>query len=177
MSKNAHFVLLAATSLLALEGCATRPDIHVRGDAFARSTSARTFAILPVQVSASVPPATATAVSEAAQTGARDRLRELGYTETGITNTDLVFYVHGKAMTPAPVTQWGYQPDPGRFGLKPSDMTATADRRVFVEAYDNHSKRQVWLGWIECSCRTVNPERIQDEIERIVAAFPPRSRS
>jgi hypothetical protein len=56
-------------------------------------------------------------------------------------------------------------------------MTANANHRIFVETYDNHSKRQVWMGWIECSCKTVDPERIQHEIQRIVATFPPRSKA
>jgi len=169
------YKLLFANALLALAGCATTPDVHSRGDSPTEFTSSESFALLPVTVDPNLPSATASAVAEAAETGARDTLRALGYSETSREKADLVFYLHGKSLEPETVTDWNYLSEPSRFGVKPEEMSAYANRRIFVETYDNQSKRQVWMGWIECSCRGIDPERIQHEIQRIVATFPPRT--
>ena len=165
--------LIIAAALLALAGCATTSAVHSRGDTSTQVSSGHTFALLPVTVDSKLPSATVSAVAEAAETAARDTLRALGYSETNRENADLVFYMHGKSMTPVAVTSMDYVPEPSRFGLSPAKMTGDAKRLIVVETYDNHSKRQIWMGWIECSCRGVDPERIQHEIQRIVATFPP----
>jgi hypothetical protein len=164
-------------ALLALAGCATAPDVHIRGDNTTQFGSSETFALLSVTVDPSLPSTTASAVVEAAETGARDTLRALGYSETSREKADLVFYVHGKSMTPVAVTSLDYVPAPSQFGMSAAEMEAYSGRRIYVETYDNHSKRQVWMGWLECSCRGINPERIQHEIQRIVATFPPRTKA
>ena len=169
--------LIIATVLLTVAGCATTPDVHSRGDTAAQVSSSETFALLPVTVNPEVPPPGASALVQAAETGARDTLRALGYSETSRENADLVFYMHGKSLEPEAVTDWNYLREPSKFGVKPGESEAWANRRIYVETYDNHSKRQVWMGWIECSCRGVDPERIQHEIQRIVAKFSPRSQS
>jgi hypothetical protein len=169
--------LIFAAVLLTLAGCATAPGVHSRGDSSTQLSSSETFALLPVTVDPNLPSPTASAVAEAAETGARDTLRALGYSETSREQADLVFYVHGKSMTPVAVTTLDYVPEPARFGVSPAKMTGYADRLIVVETYDNHSKRQVWMGWIECSCHGVEPERIQHEIQRIVATFPPRTKT
>jgi len=166
-----------AVVLLILAGCATTPEIHSRGDSSTQFSSSETFALLPVTVDPNLPSPTGSAVAEAAETGARDTLRALGYSETSREKADLVFYLHGKSLEPETVTDWNYLSEPARFGVKPEEMSAYANRRIFVETYDNHSKRQVWMGWIECSCRGVNPERIHHEIQRIVATFPPHPKA
>jgi len=168
---------ISTTLFLTFAGCATAPVIHSSGDNSAKFSSAQTFALLPVSIDPSVPPAEAPALTEAAQDGARDALRTLAYSETSLTNADLVFYLHGKIMAPAAVADWGYLPNPSKFGIGSAEVAASAGRRVFVEAYDNHSKRQVWMGWLECTCRKVKPEGIQNEIQQIVATFPPRAKS
>jgi hypothetical protein len=169
--------LIIAASLLALAGCASTPAVHSRADRSAQTSSCQTFALIPVTVDPNLPSDTASAVAEAAETGARDTLRALGYSETRREEADLVFYLHGKSMTPVAVTSLDYVPEPARFGLSRDKMTGYANRMIVVETYDNHSKRQVWMGWIECSCRGVDPERIQHEIQRIVATFPPPSKA
>jgi hypothetical protein len=169
--------LFIAVALLALAGCATTPNVHSRGNNSTQFSSSQTFALLPVTVDPNLPSSTGSAVAEAAETGARDTLRALGYSETSRENADLVFYVHGKSMTPVEVTSLDYVPEPSRFGVSSEKMTGYASRLIVVETYDNHSKRQVWMGWIECSCHGVDPERIQHEIQRIVATFPPRTKA
>ncbi len=172
----ARSLLFLIPALLALAGCASAPGIHSRGEPSARLSSARTFSLLPAAAAPHVAPAVAGAVVDAAQSGARDALRELGYSETSLPNADLVFYLHGKSLASVPVAAQGYQPAPSKFGMGPADEAASANHRFFVEAYDNHTKRQVWLGWLECNCRSINPERIQNEIQRILETFPARSR-
>jgi hypothetical protein len=167
--------LIIATVLLAIAGCATTPDVHSRGDNSAQVSSSETFALLPVTVNPEVPPAGASSLVQAAETGARDTLRALGYSETSRENADLVFYMHGKSLEPETITDWNYLREPSKFGMRADEVEAYSGRRIYVETYDNHSKHQVWMGWIECSCRGVDPERVQHEIQRIVATFPPRS--
>jgi Domain of unknown function (DUF4136) len=174
---KAFDVAILSVALLALAGCATTPHVHSRGDSSTQFGSSETFALLSVTVDPNLPSATASVVAEAAETGARDTLRALGYSETSREVADLVFYVHGKSMTPVEVSSLDFVPEPARFGLSPAKMTDYANRLIVVETYDNHSKRQVWMGWLECSCRGINPERIQHEIQRIVATFPPRTKS
>ena len=169
--------ILTALVVLTLAGCASTSSVHSRSDRSAQVGSGQTFALLPVTVDPNLPPTTASAIAEAAETGARETLRALGYSETSREQADFVFYVHGKSMTPVEVTSLDFVPEPERFGVSPAKMTGYANRRIVVETYDNHSKRQVWMGWIECSCRGVDPERIQHEIQRIVATFPPPSKA
>jgi hypothetical protein len=169
--------LIASAALLIFGGCATTPDVHSHGDNSTKVSSSETFALLPVTVDPNLPSATADALSVAAETGARDTLRALGYTEASRDDADLVFYMHGKSLQREAVDNWDYVREPSRFGVKPGESVAWANHRIYVETYDNHSKRQVWMGWIECSCRGVDPERIQHEIQRIVATFPPRNQS
>jgi len=169
------YTLSAAVVLLTFAVCAT-PEVHSQRDTSAQIRSSATFALIPVTTVADVSPSTASAVVEAAEAGARDTLQALGYSETGRENADLVFYVHGKSLAPQAVTTWEYQPEPSKFGIRPGDVAASANR-IYVETYDNHSKHQIWMGWVECTCSTVQPERLQHEIQRIVATFPPRSKA
>jgi len=169
--------LIFAAALLTLAGCASTPSVQSRSDTSAQLVSGQTFALLPVAVDSSVSSASAPTVAQAAESGARDTLRALGYAETGRENADLVFYLHGKCLAPVEVTKWDYVPETSKFGIGPATMTAYANRLIVVEAYDNHSKRQVWMGWIQCNCHGVEPERIQHEIQRIVATFPPQSKA
>jgi hypothetical protein len=169
--------VIIAAALLAFAGCASTPSVHNPGDTSAEVTSSQTFALLPVAVDPSVGPEIAPSLAQAAEDGARDTLRALGYTESSLENADLVFYLHGKCLAPVEVTNWDYVPETAKFGMKPDKMTAYANHLVVVETYDNHSKRQVWMGWIECNCHVMEPERIQQEIQRIVATFPPRNQS
>jgi hypothetical protein len=164
--------LIVAAALLGFAGCATTPSVHSRGDT-SEANSGRTFAVLPVAVDTSVSPATAPTVAQAAQDGARDTLQALGYTETSGEDADLVFYLHGKCFASVQVSNWDYVPETSKFGIGPAKMTANANHLVVVETYDNRSKRQVWMGWIQCNCHVIEPDRIQHEIQRIVATFPP----
>jgi hypothetical protein len=165
--------LIIAAATLTLAGCVSNPTVRTRSDTSAQLTSRQTFALLPVAVDPSLssdPPA----VAQAAQDGARDTLRALGYTETSRENADLVFYLHGKCLAPVEVTKWDYVPDTAKFGLTPNRMIVYANHLLVAETYDNHSKQQVWMGWIQCNCHLMEPEAVEHEIQRIVAAFPPR---
>jgi len=164
-----------AIVLLALAGCTTNPTIHSRNVASAPVNSRETFGVIPVAVDEKLPAETAGAVVVAAESGMRDAVRALGYSETNLQTADLVFYVHGKSMMPVPTVKLEYVSTPSHFGMTPTEMEAYSGRRIYVEAYDNHTKQQIWMGWIECTCQDVEPERISHEIHRIVAKFPPRN--
>jgi hypothetical protein len=165
--------IIIAAAMLTLAGCISNPTVRNRGDTSAQLSPGKTFALLPVAVDPSLSSVSAPTVAQAAQNGARDTLRALGYTEASRENADLVFYLHGKCLAPVEVTKWDYVSDTAKFGIKPNKMTAYANHLLVVETFDNHSKRQVWMGWIRCSCHIMEPERVQHEIQRIVATFPP----
>jgi hypothetical protein len=167
--------IAVAIVMLALAGCATDPKIHSPRVSSTPISTSETFAVIPVAVDPQLPHATAGAVAVAVESGTRDAVRALGYTETNLETADLVFYVHGKSMTPVPITNMDYVPAPSQFGMRADEMQAYAGRRIYVETYDNHTKRQIWMGWLECSCGDVNPEWISHEIHQIVATFPRRS--
>jgi hypothetical protein len=137
--------------------------------------SRETFAVIPVAVDTKLSPETAGAVVVAAESGIRDALRTLGYSETNLETADLAFYVHGKSMIPVAAAKLEYVSTPSRFGMTPSEIEAYSGRRIYVETFDNHTKQQVWMGWIECTCQDVEPAWISHEIQRIVAKFPPRN--
>ena len=163
--------------LVVYTGCVTTPGVQSRGDTSDRFIVYHTFAVLPVATSADLSPAVAKELVDAAEKGARDALVAQGYTEASRDSADLVVYLHGKSMAPVALTDLGYLPTPSRFGLAAAEIAATADHRVFVEAYDNHSRQQVWLGWLECSCAKVVPERIRREIHEILETFPARGKT
>ena len=171
MRHAGNFSLCAV--LLVFNGCVSTPEIHSRGDSTDQLAAYRTFAVLPIATSDQLAPETGQALAKAAAAGARDALHARGYTETTRDNADLVFYLHGKSLAAVPVTDWNYVPNPSQFGTGPAEMKA-ATNRIFVETYDNHSKRQVWMGWLDCSCKKIDPERIQHEIARILETFPSR---
>jgi hypothetical protein len=172
--------LIIAIALLALAGCRTDPWVHNRVVSSAHVNSApvnsrETFAVIPVAVDTKLPPETAGAVVVAAESGIRDALRALGYAETNKETADLVFYMHGKSMMPVAAAKLEYVSTPSQFGMTPTEMEAYSGRRIYVETYDNHTKQQVWMGWIECTCQDMEPAWISHEIQRIVAKFPPRN--
>ena len=78
-------------------------------------------------------------------------------------------------MVPVGAAKLEYVSNPAQFGMTSAEMDAYSGRRIYVETYDNHTKHQVWMGWIECTCQDVEPEWISHEIQRIVAKFPPRN--
>src|SRR5262252_1113443 len=98
--------LIVATVMLTLAGCISNPTVRNRSDTSAQLSSGKTFALLPVTVDSSLSLADAPTVAQAAQNGARDTLRALGYTETSRESADLVFYLHGKCLAPVEVTKW-----------------------------------------------------------------------
>jgi hypothetical protein len=172
--------LIITIALLAFAGCRTDPWIHNRVASSAPVNSApvnsrETFAVIPVAVDTKLSPEAAGAVVVAAESGMRDALRTLGYSETNLETADLVFYAHGKSMVPVAAAKLEYVSTPSQFGMTPTEMEAYSGRRIYVETYDNHTKQQVWMGWIECTCQDVEPEWISHEIQRIVAKFPPRN--
>jgi hypothetical protein len=169
-----------AIVMVALAGCATDPWIHNRVVSSAHVNSApvnsrETFAVIPVAADTKLSPEAAGAVVVAAESGIRDALRALGYTETNLETADLVFYLHGKSMVCVAAAKLEYVSTPSQFGMTPAEMEAYSGRRIYVETYDNHTKQQVWMGWIECTCQDVEPAWISHEIQRIVAKFPPQN--
>jgi hypothetical protein len=155
--------------LLVCPGCQTPPKDHAQLDAPEKFAAYKTFALLPVATTPNLDAVTATAVVSAAESGARDALRAKGYVEIEREKADLVFYLHGKVMAPVGVTELGFVPDPANAG-----KAASSADRLFVETFDNQTRRQVWMGWLDCSCKKVQPERVQHEIQRILENFPAR---
>ena len=84
--------------------------------------------MIPVTVDPQLPHVTAGAVAVAVESGTRDAVRALGYTETNLETADLVFYVHGKSMTPVAITSMDYVPAPAQFGMRADEMEAYAGR-------------------------------------------------
>ena len=177
MNTGLLFSLSSTILLLACAGCRTpSPEpSHAKGDPAVDFGSYRTFALLPPTTKTKLDPADARALIAAAETGARDALQNAGYTETNRENADVIFYLHGKVLMPVAVTDLGYQPALASFGTSPADVAANSNSRVFVEAYDNHTKRQVWMNWIVCTCINVLPTKLHGEVHHILEEFPARA--
>ena len=164
--------------LLVCAGCRTPSQTpHTTRDPSVDFSNYRTFAVLPSATKSDLDPGTAKAVVAAAEKGARDALGNAGYTETNRESADLVFYIHGKVFAAIPVTDWGYQPALSTFGTSPAEIARTSYIRIFVEGYENRTKRQVWMDWVECTCTHVVASRIEGEIHHILEGFPSRVHS
>ena len=159
-------------------GCRTpKETAHVTRDPSVDFSVYRTFAILPVETGPGLDADTTRKVVVGAERGARDALRDAGYSEAARDNADLVFYLHGKVLAPAPIANMGYQPAPEAFGITSSQVARTSNSHIFVEGYDNHTRRQVWMEWVECTCTHVVPSRIEGEIHHVLEGFPVRVRT
>jgi hypothetical protein len=175
MNTRCLFSVPFAILLLACAGCRTPSETpHARNDPGADFTAYHTFALLPPATGPGLDADTAKAVVEAAESSAREALRSAGYTEVGRESADLVFYLHGKALAPVAVTDWGYEPALSTFGISSAEVSKTSNSRLFVEAYDNRTKRQVWMDWVVCTCTQVVPSRIGREIHHVLEQFPAR---
>jgi hypothetical protein len=164
--------------LIVCVGCRTPVEKpHTKRDPSTDFAAYRTFALLPPEIKRDVDRDTAGKVIVAAERGARDALRNQGYSEVSPESADLVFYMHGKALAPVAVSNMGYQPTPEMFGVTPKQVSATSYSHLFVEGYDNHTKRQVWMDWVECNCTHVVPSRVENEIHHILEGFPARVQS
>jgi hypothetical protein len=162
--------------LLACAGCRTPSEpLHARNDPAVDFTAYRTFALLPPTTKPNLDAGTAKAVVEAAEKGARDALQNAGYTETRREDADIVFYVHGKVLAPVAVTDWDYQPALSTFGTTAAQVSENSKSHLFVEGYDNRTKRQVWMDWVVCTCTHVVPSRIEGEIRHVLEGFPARA--
>jgi hypothetical protein len=156
-------------------GCRTPKETpHTTRDPSVDFSGYRTFAILPVETGRGVDADTSRKVIVAAERGARDALTNAGYGEAGRDDADLVFYLHGKALAPVLIADMGYQPASEAFGITASQVAKTSNSHLFVEGYDNHTKGQVWMDWVECTCTHVVPSRIEGEIHHVLEGFPAR---
>jgi hypothetical protein len=165
---------LICVILLSCAGCKTAPEKPHPNRAAVDFSGYRTFALLPPSTHASLDKATARAVVEAAENGARDALLKSGYTEADRETADLVFYLHGKAIADVELSELGYVQTLSTFGTDAREVSATSDRRYFVEGYDNHTKRQVWMDWVTCECTMIVPSRIRKEFHQVFEGFPAR---
>jgi Domain of unknown function (DUF4136) len=162
--------------VLACAGCRTPSGTpHATLDPAVDFTAYRTFVVLPPATKPGLNAATAKAVVEAAERGARDALKHAGYTDADRESADLVLYLHGKALAPVAVKDWGYEPSYHTFGISSAEASKMSKTHIFVEAYDNKTKRQIWMDWVICTCSQVVPSRIEGEIHHILEGFPARA--
>jgi hypothetical protein len=162
--------------VLVCAGCRTPSAApHATRDPAANFAAYRTFAVLPPATKRDLDTRTAKAVVECAERGARVSLHNAGYTETNRDSADLVIYLHGKALAPLPIKDWGYEPSYTTFGTSSADVSKMSKTHIFVEAYDNKTKRQIWMDWVVCNCSQVVPSRIEGEIDHVLEGFPARA--
>src|SRR5262245_36179456 len=122
---------LMLSVLIVCAGCRTPTEKpHTKRDPSADFAGYRTFALLPVKIKRDVDRDTAKKVIVAAEEGARAPLLNQGYSETNLESADVVFYLHGKALAPLPVSDMGYQPAPETFGTTSNEVSKTSSSHI-----------------------------------------------
>ena len=177
-----------STLALLLAGCSTTPKVRTEHDSAVNFSRYKTFAVLPLSTSGpGVDPGAALRLARPAEQAVRDALTAKGMTEAARDKADCAVHVRGESLPRVEVTDWGYTAYPvgvrrrgwvNYGGYHDVDVRTTEERKLIVEIYDNASHKQAWVGWMERSGGgPVEPEKVQQGIQKILAGFPPTAKA
>ena len=190
--------LLAVCALAvagALTGCSTTPKIYSDSNAAVNFGAYKTFAVLAPRASGSgIDPGAAMRLTQPIQQTVREVLTSKGMTEAAREQADFAVSVRGESVPKIEVTDMGYTAYPygvsragwnhyggygyggygGYGGYNGVQVTNTNDRRLIVEIFDNASKQEAWVGWMErTSSAAVDTDKLLEGLRLILAGFPP----
>lgn len=191
----AAIALLAAT-LAGFAACATTPKVYSDYNEAVKIGAYKTFALLPLRASGNgVDPGAALRLTQPVQQAVRDVLTSRGMSEVAREQADFAVSVRGDSLATIEVTDFGYTAYPypygstragwthyggyGRYGGYPAygnsvSVQNTNERKLIVEVFDNASKQEAWVGWMEqTSNRSVDTEQVLAGVRLILGGFPP----
>ena len=191
----ARSALLVAI-LAGLAACTTTPKVYSDYNQAVNFGAYKTFAILPLRASGSgVDPGAALRLTQPVQQAVRDVLTSRGMSEVARDQADFAVSVRGESLEKIEVTDFGYTGYPYPYGASRAgwahyggygayggyggysntvSVNTTNDRKLIVEIFDNASRQEAWVGWMEnTSSSKVDTEKVLAGVRLILGGFPP----
>jgi hypothetical protein len=186
----------AIAVVAALTGCTTTPKVYSDSNSAVNFGAFKTFAVLtPKATGGGIDPGVAMRLSQPIQQTVREVLTAKGMSEVAREQANFVVSVRGESVPKVEVTDMGYTAYPygvsragwnhyggygygGYAGYNAVQVNNTNDRRLIVEIFDNASKQEAWVGWIErTSSAPVDTEKVLEGLRLILGGFPPGSQA
>lgn len=174
-----------------LTGCSTTPKVYSESNTAVNFGAYKTFAVLAPRASGSgIDPGAALRLTQPIQQTVREVLTAKGMTETAREQADFAVTVRGESVPKVEVTDWGYTSYPygvsragwnhyggygygGYPGYGGVQVTNTDERRLIIEIFDNASRQEAWVGWMERTGGAVETEKLLEGVRLILGGFPP----
>ena len=162
---------------LLLASCSSTPTVHADFKPGQDFAVYKNFALLPLpEVKDLSDPGLMLRVSEPARKTVIETLSAKGFHEVERTAADFTVNVRGESIPKVEVSDWGYSHGTraGYGAYRAVDVYSYDQRTLAVEVYDQHSKEQVWVGWIKTDAYgRVEVDRVCEGLRMILAKFPP----
>ena len=185
----------AVALVAALTGCSTTPKVYSDYNTAVNFKAYKTFAVLAPRASGSgIDPGAAMRLTQPVQQTVREALTAKGMTEAPREQADFAVTVRGESIPKIEVTDMGYTAYPypygasragwahhgayggyGGYGGYSSGVSVqnTTERKLIVEIFDNASRQEAWVGWMERTGGSVDTEKVLAGIRLILGGFPP----
>ena len=175
-------ILIGLCGLAFLTGCETPIKTDFKPDApFA---SYRSFSIIPLpQTGPPQDPGLMLRLGRPATDAITAALTAKSYQLVQRENADFAVNLRGASIPKVDVTNWGYH---GSFVYGPygratyiggpagTQVRNYNERTITIEIFENRSHDLVWTGSLtEQSSRRITPEKLKEDIHRILEKFPP----
>ena len=190
-----HQLLTACAVAIAmgLTGCNTTPKVYSDANTTVNFGAYKSFAILELRASGpGIDPGAAMRLTQPVQQTVREVLTARGMTEKPREQADFAVRVRGESLPKVEVTDWGYTSYPYGYGVHRAgwnhyggygyagyggtggvQVTTTDERKLIIEIYDNASRQEAWVGWMERTGGKVETEKVLEGVRLILAGFPP----
>ena len=201
MQANRQFTgrrLLGACAVLVAAGlaaCSTTPKVYSDYNTAVNFKGYKTFAVLAPRASGGgIDPGAVMRLSQPVQQAVRDSLSARGMTEVAREQADFAVTVRGESIPKIEVTDMGYTAYPYPYGASRAgwahyggyggygpyagyssgvSVRNTTERKLIVEIFDNASRQEAWVGWMERTGGSVDTEKVLAGVRLILEGFPP----
>ena len=185
----------AVALIAALTGCSTTPKVYSDYNTAVNFNAYKTFAVLTPRASgAGIDPGAAMRLTQPVQQTVREALTAKGMTEVAREQADFAVSVRGESIPKIEVTDMGYTAYPYPYGASRAgwahygayggyggyggynsgvSVRETTERKLIVEIFDNASRQEAWVGWMEKSGGSVDTEKLLAGLRLILGGFPP----
>ena len=185
-----------AVALVAgLTGCSTTPKVYSDYNTAVNFKAYKTFAVLAPRASGGgMDPGAAVRLAQPVQQTVREALTAKGMTEVAREQADFAVTVRGEAIPKIEVTDMGYTAYPYPYGASRAgwahygayggyggyggynsgvSVQNTTERKLIIEIFDNASRQEAWVGWMERTGGSVETEKVLEGVRLILGGFPP----
>ena len=199
-SANGWLVAACTIAMVAgLAACTSTPKVYSESNTKVNFAAYKTFAILALKSSGSgIDPGAAMRLTEPVQQTVREVLTAKGMTEAAREQADFAVTVRGESLPKIEVTDMGYTAYPydvrrpgwayyggyryngygyNGYGNGGVQVTNTSERKLIIEIFDNASRQEAWVGWMERTGGSVETDKVLQGVRLILAGFPPGSQA